>query len=136
MKIGELAKRSGIKAETIRYYESVRMLAIPPRTVGNYREYDEADVARLVFIREARALGFELDEVRALVELDSVSLKNEDIAREVKRQLKLVDLKHKKLRALRAALKAIAKQPDVRTSHHLLVSAFSSGALSGRSTTT
>lgn len=69
MKIGELAARAGSNPETIRYYERIGMLPAPARTDGNYRRYGSEDVARLAFIRHARALGFELADVRTLLGL-------------------------------------------------------------------
>lgn len=70
MRIGELARKAGTKAETIRYYESVNLLASPSRTTGNYRDYGEDDLNRLLFIRHARELGFEMADVRSFLELD------------------------------------------------------------------
>lgn len=67
--IGGLAKATGTKAETIRFYEKIGILAKPTRTAGNYRTYDEEHVRRLTFIRRARDLGFPLDTVRLLLSL-------------------------------------------------------------------
>ncbi len=69
MKIGRLSERTGVKVETIRYYERIGLLAAPPRTPGGYRDYDDAARRRLRFIRRARELGFTLDEVRTLLAL-------------------------------------------------------------------
>jgi MerR family mercuric resistance operon transcriptional regulator len=66
--IGELSRRTGCHIETIRYYERIGLLPIPPRR-GRYRSYDEQDVARLGFVRRARELGFTLQEVRGLLGL-------------------------------------------------------------------
>ncbi len=67
--IGQLSKRSGVKIETIRYYERANMLAPPPRTASGRRVYDMTDLRILVFIRRARELGFSLDQIRALLRL-------------------------------------------------------------------
>ncbi len=67
--IGDLAKRTGTKVETIRYYERIGLLPAPARTGGNYRSYDTAHLGRLSFIRRARDLGFPLDQVRELLGL-------------------------------------------------------------------
>ena len=67
--IGQLAKRSGVKIETIRYYERVKMLVAPPRTASGRRVYHVADLRTLVFIRRSRELGFSLDEIRTLLRL-------------------------------------------------------------------
>ncbi len=69
MKIGELAKVTGTKAETIRYYEKIGLLRAPGRTGGNYRDYSAEDQERLAFIRHARGLGFEIANIRSLLEL-------------------------------------------------------------------
>jgi MerR family mercuric resistance operon transcriptional regulator len=67
--IGTLAKRTGSRVETIRYYEHVGMLPRPPRSPGGYRLYGIEDLKRLLFIRRARALGFSIAEVRRLLGL-------------------------------------------------------------------
>lgn len=67
--IGELSRRSAVKVPTIRFYEERGLLPKPERTEGNRRSYGEADVRRLRFIRHARELGFEVDDIRALLDL-------------------------------------------------------------------
>jgi MerR family mercuric resistance operon transcriptional regulator len=72
IQIGELGRRSGCNVETIRYYERIGLLPVPPRSAGRYRVYDTADVRRLAFVRRARELGFTLDDVRALLALSEL----------------------------------------------------------------
>ncbi len=67
--IGELARATGTKVETIRWYERAGLLAAPARTGGNYRAYGRSHLARLSFVRRARDLGFSLDHVRELLRL-------------------------------------------------------------------
>jgi DNA-binding transcriptional MerR regulator len=67
--IGIAATRSGVKAPTIRYYEQIGLLPKPSRTNSNRRNYNTADLRRLVFIRHARELGFEIEAIRALLAL-------------------------------------------------------------------
>jgi DNA-binding transcriptional MerR regulator len=67
--IGELSRRTGVKVPTIRYYESVALLPEPGRSKGKQRRYSEPEVSRLIFIRHARELGFEIDAIRALLAL-------------------------------------------------------------------
>ena len=69
MNIGELARAADTKAETIRYYERIGLLPLPPRTTGNYRDYSDAHVSRLSFTRRARDLGFSIEQIRALLDL-------------------------------------------------------------------
>jgi len=67
--IGHLARETGTKVETVRFYEKSGLLPEPSRTQGNYRSYDGAHLDRLRFIRRARDLGFSLDQVRTLLAL-------------------------------------------------------------------
>ena len=67
--IGHLARKTGTKVETVRFYEKSGLLPAPARTEGNYRSYDKAHLNRLSFIRRARDLGFSLDQIRALLAL-------------------------------------------------------------------
>lgn len=69
LSIGELAKRSGIKVPTIRYYETIGLVAAPDRTEGNQRRYEPEALDRLSFVRHARDLGLSLDAIRDLIEL-------------------------------------------------------------------
>jgi Cu(I)-responsive transcriptional regulator len=69
LSIGELAKQTHTKVETIRYYERIGLLPDPVRTAGNYRSYDDVQLGRLSFVRRARDLGFSLDQVRELLDL-------------------------------------------------------------------
>lgn len=67
--IGHLARETGTKVETIRFYEKSGLLPEPARTSGNYRAYETAHLQRLHFIRKARDLGFSLDQIRAMLTL-------------------------------------------------------------------
>jgi MerR family mercuric resistance operon transcriptional regulator len=67
--IGELSDRTGVKIETIRYYEKIGLLPAPPRTQARHRAYDERHARRLAFVRRSRELGFSLGDVRMLLEL-------------------------------------------------------------------
>ena len=69
LKIGDLAKATGTKVETVRYYERIGLLPPPERTSGNYRSYAPAHVARLSFVRHARGLGFDIADIRSLLDL-------------------------------------------------------------------
>lgn len=69
MKIGEIAKRTGLKVETVRFYEAEGLVASPIRSGGNYRLYDRTHLERLYFIKRSRDLGFTLDQVRDLLRL-------------------------------------------------------------------
>jgi DNA-binding transcriptional MerR regulator len=67
--IGELAADTGVKIPTIRYYESIGLIAAPPRTEGNQRRYDKAARDRLRFISHARAMGFAMPSLKTMLRI-------------------------------------------------------------------
>ena len=111
MKIGELATITGTKAETIRFYEKIGLLAEPARTGGNYRAYGPAHLSRLSFIRRSRDLGFSLEQVRALLSLsDDRSQPCEAIDSMAREHLRAVNAKIADLMALKRELEALVGQ--------------------------
>ena len=73
MKIGELAKATGLSTKTIRFYEAEGLIPDPPRTESGYRVYAEADLAGLEFILKAKRLGLSLDEIKGILRLHNRS---------------------------------------------------------------
>jgi DNA-binding transcriptional MerR regulator len=69
MTISQLARRSGLPATTLRYYEKAGILPPPQRTAAGYRRYDDGALARVRFLQRAKALGIDLQEVAELVRL-------------------------------------------------------------------
>ena len=69
MNIGTIAKRSGLPAKTIRYYESIGLIPPALRSEGNYRTYSEHDLQTLRFVQRARGLGFSVRDVARLLAL-------------------------------------------------------------------
>lgn len=69
MKIGQLSRRADTGIDTVRFYEREGLLPQPQRLASGYRLYASADLARLRFIRRAKALGFTLSEIRELLAL-------------------------------------------------------------------
>ena len=69
MNICAAAKRTGVPAKTIRYYESIGLLPRSPRTAAGYRVYGDRELAMLGFIRRARMLGFAVRDVSSLLAL-------------------------------------------------------------------
>lgn len=67
--IGQLAKTAAVGVETIRFYERRGLMSDPPRSAGGYRRYPEHAAERLRFIRRAKRLGFSLDEIGTLLNL-------------------------------------------------------------------
>src|SRR5512147_446122 len=111
LSIGDLAKATGTKVETIRYYEGIGLLPKPTRTAGNYRSYEPDHLSRLGFIRRARDLGFSLDEVRDLIRLaDDRARPCGEIDAIAQRHLDDVERKIADLEQLRKELKSLIKQ--------------------------
>lgn len=69
MNIGQAAKASGISAKMIRHYEELGLLPAPARTDAGYRQYGDAELHTLRFIRQARDLGFSLHDIGELLSL-------------------------------------------------------------------
>lgn len=104
MNIGEASERSGVSAKMIRYYESIALLRAARRDNG-YRDYDEADVSVLRFIRRTRDLGFSLDEVSELLKLWRDRKRP---SREVKRLATIhIDDLERRIREMRSVVKTL-----------------------------
>jgi MerR family transcriptional regulator, copper efflux regulator len=69
MRIGDLAKQGGVTVQTVRFYERMNLLPPPARRPSGYRIYSGDDLHRLRFIRQAKALGFSLDEICEILEM-------------------------------------------------------------------
>ena len=69
MKIGELATRAGVSAQTIRYYEDIGVLPEAVRQPNGYRTYDDSAVKRLGFIRDAQTSGLTLTEIQMVLDM-------------------------------------------------------------------
>ena len=69
MNIGEAGTRAGLPAKTIRYYEEIGLIR-PARRANGYRDYSPADVQGLALLGRARALGFSIEDCRALLALE------------------------------------------------------------------
>lgn len=109
--IGDLAKATGTKVETIRYYERIGLLPEPGRTSGNYRSYNPKHLGRLSFLRRARDLGFSLEQVRALLGLSDQRRRScEAVDRIAREHLAEVDRKIADLTALRRELHSVISQ--------------------------
>ena len=115
MKIGEVAKRSGIGIETIRYYEREGLLLEPERRPSGYRQYNESSVERLEYIRRAKELGFTLAEIRELLELSFAAHVGCDHVRQ-RAEAKVADIEAKirNLQHMRRSLSKIVRRCRVK----------------------
>lgn len=109
LSIGDLAAATGVKVNTIRFYEDAGVLPLPRRTSSGRRTYDGDDLKRLRFVRRARGLGFDLDEVRSLLELSSDPESDCDEVNEIALcHLHAVETKIERLMLLREELTRIS----------------------------
>jgi MerR family mercuric resistance operon transcriptional regulator len=69
MHIGRIARTTGLTPDAIRFYERTALLPRPTRTEGGFRQYGESDIETLAFIRRVQGLGFQLSEIRSLLNL-------------------------------------------------------------------
>lgn len=69
LKIGQAARMTGLTIKALRYYEAVGILPPPPRNEGRYRVYGPAEIRHLTLIKQARAIGFTLEQTKEFVEL-------------------------------------------------------------------
>jgi Cu(I)-responsive transcriptional regulator len=105
--IGQLAKATATKTETIRYYERIGLLRAPDRTHSNYRSYAGEHVQSLTFIRRACELGFSIEDVRELLELAGHRERPyADVDRITARHLATTELKIATLKRLRGELRS------------------------------
>ncbi len=106
LSIGNLAKRTGTKVQTIRYYEDIGLMKEPGRTGGGQRRYHPEDLDRLAFIRHARQLGFPLQSIRELLDLsDHPDHSCGDADSIARRQLQEVEQRILRLNALKKELR-------------------------------
>jgi MerR family transcriptional regulator, mercuric resistance operon regulatory protein len=107
--IGQVAASAGVHVETIRYYQRQALVEAPARPLGGIRRYDDKHVARLRFIKRAQQLGFTLEEIRGLLQLDDgQSCREARVLAE--RKVVDVEAKLKDLRTMHRHLKALVTQ--------------------------
>jgi DNA-binding transcriptional MerR regulator len=103
--IGDLARATNTKVETIRYYEGIGLIPAPARSAGNQRRYGKRALDRLAFIRHARELGFTLESIRDLLRLsDRPEQSCAEADRIAKARLVEVESRLKRLEALKGEL--------------------------------
>ena len=111
MRIGEAAKRSGMAAKTIRFYEEAGLIEPATRRESGYREFGDDDVRRLRFIHRARGLGFSVVEVGRLLSLWSDRERaSADVKRLALEHVARVEAKMTELRSMRDAILHLAER--------------------------
>jgi DNA-binding transcriptional MerR regulator len=118
--IGDVAKRTGLAAPTIRYYEEVGLLKKPLRAESGYRSYSSKTVDELLFVKKAQALGFSLEEIAEILKLSRAGQKPCE---------RVLALSHKHLDAIDARIR------DLQTFRRYLAGELSKWDLQGTAVT-
>jgi MerR family mercuric resistance operon transcriptional regulator len=109
MTIGALAQSAGVGVETVRYYQRRGLLPQPARLYGTIRRYGPDDASRLRFIRRAQELGFSLDEIAELLELQD-GTDRRAVRRIARARLEQVESRIADLQRMRGALEHVIRE--------------------------
>ncbi|KHN49881.1 Cu(I)-responsive transcriptional regulator [Pectobacterium fontis] len=111
MNISDVAKKTGLTSKTIRFYEEKELLTTPLRSENGYRSYDEHHVEELTLLRQARQVGFNLDECRELVTLFNDPLRRSaDVKSRTMQKVQEIEEHIEELKAMRERLLMLAEQ--------------------------
>jgi Hg(II)-responsive transcriptional regulator len=108
--IGKLADQAGVGIDTVRFYERRGLLPKPQRTAAGYRLYDESSISRIRFVRRAKQLGFTLDEIEILLQLQDKGGRKAEVKSITTRKLAQIDAKIADLARMRKVLTALASE--------------------------
>lgn len=109
MNISDVAARANLPAKTIRYYEEIGLIK-PLRDSNGYRAFRDSDMHKLAFLGRARALGFTIENCRALLALwEDKSRANADVRAIAKKHLKQIETKIADLTAMRDTLSELVR---------------------------
>ncbi|MEP1930811.1 MAG: Cu(I)-responsive transcriptional regulator [Sedimentitalea sp.] len=104
MNIGDVSRRSGLPAKTIRYYEDIGLVT-PPRSENGYRAFREIEVHKLAFLGRARELGFTIEDCRTLLALyEDDGRESAQVKRVAEDHLHKIDEKIAQLQSMRGTL--------------------------------
>ncbi len=110
MRIGEVAARAGVNAQTLRYYERRGILRKPDRRASGYREYGPETVRVVRFVKRAQELGFTLEEIEDLLRLRGDRRAScADVRSRTKAKLRDIEGRIESLRAMAGALETLLK---------------------------
>ena len=112
MKIHELSKQSGIHLETIRYYEKMGLMPEPKRLANGYRDYDEASLKQLKFIKTCRALDFSLVEIKFFNEMKTQQSQYCEVDSMLAKHLVSVEEKIAELTEIKHFLQSLITEDD------------------------
>lgn len=109
MNIGEVSKASELPTKTVRYYADIGLVSPSSRSETGYRQYDDAELKKLIFVRRARAFGFTIDECRELLGLyEDRSRSSRDVKKLTLLRIEEIEAKMKELKLLHNELVNLA----------------------------
>ncbi len=109
----ELAKKAGVTVETLRYYHKEALLAEPQKTDAGYRQYTEADLQRVLFIKRCQGLGFTLKEIKELLALkDDTTHTAGEVKTLTQEKIALLNQKIAVLEEIKTTLTSLVKNCD------------------------
>ena len=108
MRIGELAKQSGVGVQTLRYYERRGLITKPARRPSGYRDYSPDCVRLIHLIKWAQRLGFTLDEIKELSALVENRAPTGEVRARAAAKVRDVDERIRNLQSMREALVSLA----------------------------
>jgi len=111
MTIGQLAQKSNMDSQTIRYYEHQGLMMKPDRTESNYRVYDDEAIERLAFINRAKQIGFSLNDIKTLLGLaDGKVTQCDDVREFAETRLSKIQSQISDLKAMEKILSKLVRQ--------------------------
>lgn len=109
--IGKVAQLAGIGIETIRFYERNGILLKPDRLPSGYRVYDSDTIKRIKFIKDAKELGFTLEEIKEFLNINETPVINcGTIKKKISNKIKDIEVKITNLLIIKACLTEISNQ--------------------------
>lgn len=112
MKIGELARQTGLAASAIRFYEAKGLLKVGSRQSNGYREYPAEAVTLLRIIIDAQHAGFSLEEIAQLLPGDASSWKHEELLGALQKKIADIEALEQRLARSKAELKSLVQLID------------------------
>ncbi|PLQ00040.1 MerR family transcriptional regulator [Cupriavidus pauculus] len=114
MRIGELARLSGLTASRIRFYESAGLIAAVERSANGYRDYAPEAVWMLEIIASAQAAGFSLDQIRHLLPIGSENWQHDELLDALRRKITEIEDMQQRLQQNKDHLLAVIRTVESR----------------------
>ncbi len=109
MNIGEVSKAADLPTKTVRYYADIKLVVPSGRSDAGYRQYDQAELKKLIFVRRARGFGFSIEECRGLLGLyQDQQRSSRDVKNIALQRISEIEFKMKELKSLHDELLHLA----------------------------